>query len=47
MREMGHAAHMGKMRKSKKTFIGKPKEKRILGSPKHIREDTIKVNLRT
>jgi hypothetical protein len=38
----GTCSNMGKMRKSKKTFIGKPKEKRILGSPKHIREDTVK-----
>jgi hypothetical protein len=46
MREMGHAAHRVKMRKSNKTFIGKPKEKRILGSPKHRKEDTSKVNLK-
>lgn len=29
-----------------KTFIGKPKEKRILESPNHRRKDTSKVSLK-
>jgi hypothetical protein len=37
---------MVKMRKSNKTVIGKPKEKRILGSTKYRKKDTSKVNLK-
>ena len=42
---VGHVAHMGESRGVHRVLVGKPKEKRPLGRPRHRWEDNIKMDL--
>jgi hypothetical protein len=46
MRWAGHEAHMEEERGVYKVLVGRPKDKRPLGRPKHRWEDNIKMDLR-
>jgi hypothetical protein len=46
MKWAGHVACMGEERKVYKVLVGKPKEKRPLGRPRHRWEDGIRMDLR-
>jgi len=39
---VGHVSHLGEIR----IFVGKPEEKRLLGKPRCMWEDNIKMDLR-
>jgi hypothetical protein len=41
-----HAAHMGEKKNSYKILVGKPEGKRPFGRTRHIKEDTIKMDLK-
>jgi hypothetical protein len=45
MRWVGHVAHMGEERKVYKVLVGKPEGRRLLGRPRHRREDGIRMDL--
>jgi hypothetical protein len=45
MRWAGHAARLGGMRNAYSILVGKPKEKRQLGRPRHRWEDNIRMDL--
>jgi hypothetical protein len=42
----GHAAHIGEKKNAYEIFVGKPDGKRAFGRTRHIREDTIKMDLK-
>jgi hypothetical protein len=46
MRWVGHVARMGEGRNVYRVLVGKPKEKRPLGRPRHRWEDGIKMDFR-
>jgi hypothetical protein len=46
MRWAGHVARMGEGRVVYRVLVGRPEDKRLLGSPRRRWEDNIKVNLR-
>jgi hypothetical protein len=46
MRGAGHAARIVEKRNAYKIFVGKPKEKRLLGRPRRRWVDSIKMDLR-
>jgi hypothetical protein len=41
----GHVAHMADRRSTYRNFVGRPEGKRLLGSPRSIWEDNIKMDL--
>jgi hypothetical protein len=41
-----HTAHMGESRCAYRVLVGKPQGRRLLGRPRHIWEDNIKMDLR-
>jgi hypothetical protein len=43
---MGHVSCMAKMRNAYKILVGKPKAKRLLGKPRCMWEDDIRMDLR-
>ena len=45
MRKAGHVTYRGERRGIYRVFVGKPKEKRPLGRPRHRTDDNIKIDL--
>jgi hypothetical protein len=43
---MGHVARRGETRSGYRIFVGKPEGKKLLGRPRHISEDNIRLDLR-
>jgi hypothetical protein len=45
LRWAGHVARMGERRGAYRALVGKPEGRRLLGKPRHIWEDNIKMDL--